>query len=266
MLLRYIVITLLCGALWPSWSSPRLPEGLTKYQQAILLYEAKNYQEALRLLEEVGLSLRGKSEEASRYYYQAYCQFYQKKYVQAADSFQYFCEVFLGDPRVEEAMYYQGYALCLASLPIKLDQTHTHKAVDVLDAYLRRYPSGTYINEATAQLQALNNKLALKAFSNAKYYYWLAHYRAAVVSLSNFQKYFPDASVYMEEAAYLKATSQCLYVQQMKSKAMRPQWVKALQYCREFLVYYPDSPYTVKIGAMKRRLMELPFSLQPDQA
>ena len=198
--------------------------GITKYQQALSYYEAKSYAKATQLLEEVLPTLRGKKEEATAYFYQAYCSFHQKKYVQAAERFSYFYEVFFRDPRKEEALYMQGHALYLDSPYVNLSQKSTQKAVHVLRAYLGKYPHGVYMDKASAQLSVLMGKLALKAFNSAKLYHQLAHYRAAVVTLENFQKDFPDSS-YHEEAAYLKVDAQYCYCKEVeKARKHAPEY------------------------------------------
>jgi outer membrane protein assembly factor BamD len=227
--------------------------GLTKYQQATLCYEAKDYYEASRLFEEALPLFRGKKEEAPIYFYQAYCSFYQKKYIQSAEHFKYFYETFLADARVEEAMYMQGYALYLASPDVRLDQASTQEAVHVLCSYLHRYPEGAYVDKSSVQLEELDNKLALKDFSTAKLYRRLTHYQAAVVTLENLQKDFPDSS-YNKEAAYLKADAQYLYFKETKGPEQEKQLNIAIKYCQEFLDNYPDSPYALAVGEMYEKL------------
>jgi outer membrane protein assembly factor BamD len=251
MLYKNPFASLLVLVLLSSCALHRVSQGLTQYQQAMLCYEAKDYYEASRLFEETLPLFRGKKEEASVYFHQAYCSFYQKKYIQSSEHFKYFHETFLGDARVEEAMYMQGYALYLTSPDVKLDQAFTQEAAHVLLSYLNRYPEGVYVNSASAQLKELNSKLALKDFNNAKLYHRLTHYRAAVVTLENLQKDFPD-SPYNEEAAYLKADAQYLYSKATNEPDLdqEQQLNIAIKYCQEFLDKYPDSPYTLAVREM----------------
>jgi outer membrane protein assembly factor BamD len=266
--------------------------GLTQYQQATLCYESKDYNEALRLFEEATPLLRGKQEEASAYFYQAYCSFYQKKYAQSSDCFKYFYETFPRDHRAEEALYMQGHVLCLNSPDVRLDQACTREAVQVFRNYLDLYPSGDYVDKASVQLRELGDKFALKVFNGAKLYHQLTHYRAAVVTLENFQKDFPD-SAYIEEAAYLKVDAQYCYFKETAKKhkyttghdrknsnkgkvdilredARMPQrWHYsseqeadgrdqlriAIEYCREFLDNYPNSRHALAVGNIYKSLL-----------
>ncbi len=253
MLYKNFCASLLVLGLLSSCALHSTSTGLTKYQQAITRYEAKDYSEAFRLFEETLPLLRGKEEEASAVFYQAYCSFHRKNYIQSSDRFKYFRETFLGDLRVEEAIYMQGHALYLNSPDVKLDQALTQEAAYVFRSYLSDYPRGTYVDKASVQLEVLNNKLALKDFNNAKFYYQLAHYRAAVVALRNFQKDFPTSS-YNEEAAYLKADAQYRYFKKTQGIDQKEQSNIAIKYCQEFLDCYPDSQYTLAVEAMYESL------------
>ncbi|HAN49529.1 MAG TPA: hypothetical protein DCQ08_00555 [Amoebophilaceae bacterium] len=253
MLYKNLCASILVLGLLSSCALQSTSTALTKYQQAITCYEAEDYYEALQLFEETLPLLRGKKEEASACFCQAYCSFHRKNYIQSSDRFKHFRETFLGDPRVEEAMYMQGHALYLESPDVKLDQALTQEAVHVLRSYLSYYPGGVYVDEANVQLEELDNKLALKHFNNAKFYSQLTYYRAAVVALGNFQKDFPDSS-YNEEAAYLKADAQYRYLKETKGTAKKEQSDIAIKYCQEFLGAYPDSQYTLVVQEMYTNL------------
>ena len=224
------------------------------YQRVMQCYEAKQYDEAAQLLEEVLPVLHGKQKEASAWFCRAYCSFYQGKYKRSAKYFKHFYDTFSKDPRVEEAMYMRGNALCLKSPDVRRDQAITQEAAEVLRSYLSRYPSGKYVEEASVQLRTMNDKLAHKAFNNAKHYYKLQHYRAAVVSLHNFQQVFSD-TIYSEDVAYLKAEAQYQYYQTGEDSEKQEQWEKAIQYCQAFLDSYPESNHAWRVGKLYASLL-----------
>jgi len=130
-------------------------KGLDKYQQAVAQYEAKKYYAAAQLFEEVLPQLRGKSNEASAHFYRAYCNFYEKQYVQSANRFKYFRKTFLLDPRLEEALYMQAQSLYLESPDSRLSQISTQKAIPLFRSYLQRYPEGVYAEPAREQSKHL---------------------------------------------------------------------------------------------------------------
>lgn len=249
MLCKSPLILLPAFALLSSCALNNVHVSHTKYQQAILSYESRDYYKASLLFEQVLPQLRGAKEVASAHFFQACCDFYQKKYIQSSERFQYFCETFLGDPRLEEAMYMQGHSLYLKSPDVRHDSTLTKEAISVLRSYIDRYPQGVYVERANIQLKALYDKLAIRAFNNAKLYYQLAHYRAAVVALGNFCKDFPN-SPSNEEAAYLRIDAQCRYAQAAKGTDRERQSNIAVKYCKEFLESYPDSPYILVVESL----------------
>ncbi|MCU0318106.1 MAG: outer membrane protein assembly factor BamD [Amoebophilaceae bacterium] len=250
-----LLFSLIIPVLLSSCALRSVSTGLTKYQEAVLHYETKDYYEALRLFEEALPLLRGKKEEASVHFYCAYCHFHQKKYIQCADRFNYFSETFLGDPRVEEAVYMRSHALYVGSPDVRLDQTSTREAVHALLDYLDCYPEGKHVEQAGVQLETLNRKLALKELNSAKLYHQLTHYRAAVVTLNNFQKDFPG-SVYDEEASYVKANAQYRHFKK-EGADQKKLWRVAIKYCQEFLNHYPDSEYALTVRAMYKDLSSI---------
>ena len=253
MFCKKLLTSLLVLAMLAACTLHNVSTGLTKYQHAVACYEAKDYYEASRLLEEALPQLRGKKEEISAHFYRAYCSFHQKEYVRSSDRFKYFLETFVKDPRQEEALYMQAYALYKASPYVELDQALTQDAVRVLRSYLDHYPKGAYADKARGPLEELDNKLALKAFTSAKLYYQLAYYKAALVTLANFQQDFPCSS-YNEEAAYLKADAQYRYFSAAPENEKKEQLSTAIQYCQELLDNYPDSPYARAVGKIYESL------------
>ena len=246
---KKIFPSLLASALLASCALQNVATGLEKYQQAVTRYEAKDYYQASQLLEEALPQLRGKKEEIAIHFYRAYCSFHQKKYEQSSARFKYFWETFVRDLRREEARYMQAYALYQASPYVTLEQVCTQEAVCILRDYLQQYPEGEHTEKAREQLDELDKKLALKNFTIGKLHSQLAQYKAAVVTLGNFQQAFPDSS-YSEEAAYLKADAQHRYFKTVQEDEKKGQLSKTIKYCQEFLDNYPNSPYVSKVEAI----------------
>ncbi len=256
MLYKKLSVLLLFLGLLSSCTLQRKVKGLSKYQAAVTYYEAKNYQEASRLFEEAKPLVRGKKEEIAMHFYQACCSFYRKDYLLSADRFKYFYKTFPRDLRVEEALYMRGYALYLESPDERLDQSSTQEAVQVLQVYLDQYPTGNFSDKASEYLERLNDKLALKAFNNAKLYHHLGHYQAAVVALGNFQQEFPSSSL-VEKAAYLKADAQYQFSQGEQGAVQKERLHTTLSYCHDFLDYYPDSEYALAVKKIYENTLAL---------
>ena len=150
----------------------------------------------------------------------------------------------------------QGHALYLGSPDAKCDQTLTKEAIFIFRDYLSSYPEGEYRDKVSVQLRKLYNKLAIKAFYNAKLYHQLTHYKAAVVTLENLEKDFPTASC-SEEAAYLKVDAQYRYFRKSKDADQKNQLAIAMKYCKEFLDSYPTSSHVSAVEAVYENLLSV---------
>jgi outer membrane protein assembly factor BamD len=233
----FLVVTLVSCA---AKSSSR--DYLSKYQEAVNRYHAKDYYAALHLFKEVIPMLKGKKEIISAQLYQAYAYFYEKSYKLSAHYFEEFYKTYPRIEQVEEALYMHGYSLYLDKLDIRLDQTRTEKAFRILRSYLSKYPNGVYAEQAKKYSDILKAKLAQKAFDSAKLYYKLGHYQAAVVTLTNFQEEYPD-SEYTEEALYLKTNAQYKFAEHSEAKNQLDNFLIVIEYYHELVDTYPDSKY-----------------------
>lgn len=191
---------------------------LSPYHKALSHYEARNYEAAAEAFQVLLPSIHGQEEEASIYFYLAYCKFYTKKYKKSASYFRYLYENFPEEANTEEAVYMWGHTLYLKSPDVRLDQSITREALQACNTYLALYPQGKYANKIHVKWKALHTKLAYQSLNHAKCYYALHKYKAAILCLARFQKDFPE-TCYSEEAAYLRISAQYLCYQDAISRA-----------------------------------------------
>lgn len=221
----------------------------SKYYNALACYRVGEYDKAYRLFEEIIPLLSGKKEIIPATFYQACSNFHRRsffklkeKYEGSARAFRYFYKTYPEAPQAEEALYMQGYALYLASPDVALDQTNAQEAIQTFQAYLDHYPAGSYRDKAIQYQAELYDKLACKAFNNAKLYHQLSHYQAAVIALTVFQQDFPNTPL-NEEAAYLKTDAQHKFAEQGTKEGQKDRLKTTLAYCHSFLDQYPTSHY-----------------------
>lgn len=226
------------------------------YQEAMRKYEKKDYYDARELFQEAIPLLKGKKEIIPAQFYLAQCYFYEKNYGKSAYYFAEFYKTYPSVQQTEEALYMQGYSMYLVSPDIRLDATKTEKALKVLQQYRHQYPTGNYQPQVQQYIQELQARLALKAFRNAKLYYDLGHYRAAVITINNFQEAYPDA-VYDEEAIYIKTKAQCKLAETAAAEAEDElnSWKMVIQYYYELLDQYPGSKYAKEVQAIYERAL-----------
>ena len=224
------------------------------YQEAVKKYNKKKYYDAKLLFQEASRLLKKKAAVITTHLYIAKCLFYDKDYRKSAQCFAEFCKNYPKTAHTEEAHYMQGYALYLDTPSIQLDNTFTEEALTVLKQYRDQYPTGVYQAEVKQYIRELQAKLAEKAFRNATQYYKLGHYRAAIISINNFQTTYLD-NIHDEEAHYLKFAAQAELTAEAIVEDQQESWNKALFYYAELVEQYPISKYIPMANKLREQTL-----------
>jgi outer membrane protein assembly factor BamD len=213
-----------------------------KLDLAVKLYKKGNYYKALPLFEELIAVYRGTKKAEMTYYYYAYCNFKAGDYTSAAYDFENFVKSYPNSEYTEECAYMQAYCYFMDSPGYTLDQTNTYKAINQLQLFADRYPSSARLQECNNLIDQLEAKLEMKAYENARMYFFMDEYKAAVTSFRNLLNDFP-ASPHREEAMFLVIKSQyklALFSIDAKKIARLNE---ALTFFGEFQASYPGSEY-----------------------
>ncbi len=211
-----------------------------KYEAALNYYEKKDYYRASVLFDQILPIVRGLPEGERVQFYLGYCQYYDKNYLFAAEYFKTFYETYGRSASVQEARYMYSYSLYLSSPGSGLDQTGSINAMASMQDFLNRFPESSYREKAVEVIVSIQNKLEKKGFENAKQYYRIRSYKAAIVALENFAKGFPD-SKYLEESQFLVIDSQYrLAIQSFVSK-QKERYQSVVDHYKDFIDKYPNS-------------------------
>jgi outer membrane protein assembly factor BamD len=97
-------------------------------------------------------------------------------------------------------------------------------------------------DQAIEVILTSQQKLEKKGFDNARQYYKMRQYKAAIVSLNNFKNNFPD-SRYLEEAYFLVIDSEYQLAQQSILSKQGERYRHVIEYYKEFLDKYPNSKF-----------------------
>ncbi len=173
-----------------------------KYTKAIEYYENEDYFRALSLLEELITIYKGTKKAEDIYYYYCYCHYHQDSYVLAGYHLKNFARTYPNSKRREECLYQSAYCHYLNSPIPSLDQSYTAKAINELQLFINKFPESEHIEKSNELIDKLRGKLEIKSFNNAKLYYDLKDYKAAIVALKNSLLKFPDTQ-YREELLFL---------------------------------------------------------------
>lgn len=213
-----------------------------KLKKAKAYYENKEYSRSSQLYQELVNIYRGTSKADQVYYYLAKSFYGQRDYVLANHYFRQMLKEFPRSEYNEEAQFLIGYCYYLDSPSVRLDQKTTHDAIDALQLFINMFPTSTRMAEANKLIDELREKLVYKSYLSGKLYYDLADYRAAVISLTNSLKEYPD-SKYREELMYYLLKAKYLLGENSIEEKKRERLNNALDEYFTFTDEFPESKY-----------------------
>lgn len=217
-----------------------------KYKKAIELYKDGEFAKAGTLLHDLVSIFRGTSRADKVYYYYAKSLMGQKDYMMAGHYFNTLLKDFANSEYVEESQFLYGYCFYMLTPNPRLDQSVTKKAIDALQLYINLYPYSERVDECNRLISELEEKLVMKSYYNAKLYFDLENYKAAVVALSNSLEDFPD-SKYREELMFMLLKSKYLLAVNSVEEKKKERLSYALDEYFAFVDEFPDSKYKKEV-------------------
>ncbi len=229
-----------------------------KLELAQYYYNKKDYFRASTLFEQLQDSYNGTSTGEKITYYSAYCNYGMQNNLLAGYQFKTYYENFPTGPWAEECLYMYAHCLFLESQVWYLDQTDTYKALEAIKLFVSVYSDSKYIPECNIQMDKLRNKLAFKAYKNAKMYFQTREYKSAIVALQNVIKDFPEIPQ-KEELDYLTVKSYFLLTDNSIDKKKDERYADAVLNFQQFKNEYTESkflPELKKISYKSEMLMK----------
>jgi outer membrane protein assembly factor BamD len=156
----------------------------------------------------------------------------------------------------EESQFMVGYAAYLQSPKVRLDQEVTLNAIDAMQLYINLYPFSDRVDEANRLIDELRDKLVEKSYLNARLYYDFDNYKAAVVSLENALKEYPDTK-FREELMYMLVKSRYLLAVNSVEDKKELRLSSALDEYFAFVDEFPESKYKREVDRYYETLAEL---------
>ena len=213
-----------------------------KYEAGLNYYSKKDYYRASVLFEQILPIVRGLPEGEKVQFYLAYCQYYDKLYLLASEQFKTFYETYGRSTLAEEARFMHAFSLYQSSPNPNLDQSSSIESMAAMQQFINRFPQSKFRDQAVGVIETTQTKLEKKGFENARQYYKMKYYKAAIVALNNFKQNFPD-SKYIEEAYYLVILSEYRLAQQSLVSRQSERYKAVVDHYLEFLDRYPESPF-----------------------
>ncbi|MBK0384035.1 outer membrane protein assembly factor BamD [Pedobacter sp. SD-b] len=221
-----------------------------KYQEAIKLYNNKDYAKALILFDDLVQRYRGRAESEDLYYYYAYTNYKLKDYLSARYHFKTFADTYPSSPKAEECRFLAAYCYYLDSPNYSLDQDNTYKAIESLQLFINLYPKSDRVAEASKLILDLRDKLERKSYENAKLFLDIGDYQSAVIAFKNSIIDFPDTK-YAEEMEFLTIKSQYLYAKNSLETKQEERYQEAIEDYNAFAEKYPKSVYLKEASDIK---------------
>lgn len=128
-------------------------------------------------------------------------------YFTAAHYYSDYVKTYPSSAKCEECQYMAGYCYYMLSPKAELDQADSQSAIDELLIFINMFPDSPKVPQAERMVDEMEDKLAYKAYLNAKLYFDLGNYmgnnyRSAVITAQNCLKKYP-ATKYREELSFL---------------------------------------------------------------
>ncbi len=223
-----------------------------KYEAAVKLYNEKDYSRALQLFDQLIGAMRATDKSERIYYFYAYCYFNQRDYTLASYYFKRYTTNFPNTPYTEECLFMSAYCNFLQSPEYSLDQTVTYDALKDLQLFTNMYPTSKRVSECNDLIDKLREKLEMKDYKVAKLYYRMDDYAAAVKSLSNILKEFPDTK-HKEEIMFLIFKSYHKFAKESVEEKKQDRHLKAIIAYNDFVAIYPESQWLDEAKDLKAR-------------
>lgn len=212
------------------------------YNEAVKYYEKKDYFRAQSLFENLENIFKASDKADKILFYLGYCHYYQHNYIMASYYFKNVGNRYPLSPLREESDFMAAYCSYLDAPNYSLDQTYTIQAIDQMQAFINRYPKSDKIPQCNEIIDKLRERLERKAFENAKLYYKIGDYKAAVVALKNTLIEYPDTR-FREETLFLIFKSSFIYAQNSVESKKVERMVNAINEYYTFVGEFPNSKY-----------------------
>jgi outer membrane protein assembly factor BamD len=213
-----------------------------KYETALSLFENKKYERALPLFEELVPLFRGTDRAEKVYYYYCYSNYYLDYLYEASYHFKKFSSTYSSSKHAEETLFMNAYCHYLLSPIPSLDPTNTFNAINELQLFANTYPQNELIDSTNILMDRLRSKLEEKSYDNAKQYYKIYDYKAAIVALNNTLIDFPDTRHREELTLLILKSNYYLAINSIKEKKLE-RFNNTIEAYYTFVDSFKDSKY-----------------------
>ncbi len=215
-----------------------------------------NYTRAQNLLSAAFQSqaLAGTPREDSLEYYMGSSFYKSGDFMTSEQIFDRFRRRFPASKFLEDTEYMYAMGFYHSSPDAEYDQTTTLRAMSAIAEYEGRYPNTIKKAECDERIEELRRKLYTKSFENAKLYYTIGQYKAAVRALGNAIDEFPK-SPYREELMFLATRSAYLFAKNSIPSLMTDRYLSMMDNYYNLISEFPETEYRREVERMSREAL-----------
>lgn len=206
-------------------------------------FEAKQYAKSSELFGQVIPRFRATEESEELNWMNAQSYYGMKQYDMAGSYFKSLVEQYPFGKYAQESTFLAALCDYYLSPRAELDQENTRNAIEGFNVFLNRYPSSPRAEEARNYIRSLQDRLVEKSYLNARLYYNMKEYKAAITALTNSLKEFSE-SKYREEMMFLKLSSLYLYAVNSYTNKQKERYQATLDDYFSFMEEFPKSRYS----------------------
>ncbi|MBK7713176.1 MAG: outer membrane protein assembly factor BamD [Bacteroidales bacterium] len=214
-----------------------------KKEKAKEYYAAGQYVKSSELLGQILPRYRATEEAEELNWIHANSFYGMKDYYMAGSYFKVFVDQFPFGKHAEEAHFLVAMCDYKISPRSELDQENTRNALEEFFVFINKYAYSPKVEECKKYISELQDKLVDKSHNNARLYYDMKEYKAAVVAINNSLKQYSN-SIYREEMMYLKLSSLYLYAMKSMPDKQKTRYQDTLDDYYSFMEEFPKSKYS----------------------
>ncbi len=233
-----------------------------KYDMAIDYYNKKDYVKAQLLFDELYSVWRNTEKSENVAYYLAYCDYNMQDYIMAGYLFKTYFRTYPTSSRASECLYMSAYCHYQISPPWSLDQEDTYSAIEEFQYFISVFPTDTaHIHECNKLVDNLHAKLEKKAYMNAKMYYDIEDYKAAITAFDLLLHDYPDTQ-YKEDANYYSLEAKYYLAVNSVDTKKEARIQDAIAACNDFMKLYTVSEWTGEVKTTLDKSLKLQAKIQ----
>ena len=212
-------------------------------------FDEGQYVKTTELLTQILPKYRATDESEDLNWMNCQAYFGMKDYFMAGSYYKSFIDQFPFGKHTEEANYMAALCDYNISAPPELDQENTKNAIEGFNIFLNKFPNSPKADDCRKMISELQDKLVEKSYLNAKLYYDMKQYKAAIIALSNSLKEFANTK-YREKMMYLKLNSLYLYAEYSLPNKQKERYQATLDDYYSFMEEFPKSTYSKDVSGI----------------